>query len=52
MSCRNEKKEGYRKPENLKGRPADCPPEQIRKCHGNAKKHPCTVAGAKTGSRG
>jgi len=42
MSCCNEKKEGCRKPENLKGKPADCPPEQIRTCHGDAKKHPCT----------
>ncbi len=31
-----------RKPENLKGSPKDCSPEQIRKCHGDAKNHPCT----------
>jgi len=30
------------KPENLKGDPKDCSPEQIRKCHGDAKQHPCT----------
>ena len=29
------------KPENLMGRPQDCSPEQIRKCHGEALKHPC-----------
>jgi len=28
-------------PENLKGRPQDCSPEQIRKCHGTDKTHPC-----------
>ena len=30
------------KPWNLKGKPGDCAPAQIRKCHGSAKKHPCT----------
>jgi len=35
------KKKGCQKPENLKGKPQDCPPEQVRKCHGNAKAHPC-----------
>jgi hypothetical protein len=29
------------KPEKLKGKPADCPPEQIKDCHGSLKKHPC-----------
>ncbi len=29
------------KPENLKGRPEDCSPEQIRKCHGDVTEHPC-----------
>ena len=38
--CCNEKK-GCQKPENLKGKPEDCSPEQIRKCHGD-KGHPCT----------
>ena len=45
MRCRsekNEKTEGCRKPENLKGNPEDCSPEQIRECHGDAKEHPCT----------
>ena len=49
--CCNEKQEGCQKPENLKGKPADCSPEQVRRCHGDTKQHPCTVAGAKTGSR-
>ena len=29
------------KPENLKGKPEDCTPEQIEKCHGDEKNHPC-----------
>ena len=29
-------------PEKLKGGdPRKCSPEQIRKCHGDVKKHPC-----------
>ncbi len=41
--CRNEnEKKQCQKPENLKGRPEDCSPEQIEKCHGTAGKHPCT----------
>ncbi len=36
----NEKTE-CQKPENLKGKPQDCSPEQIRKCHGTDQKHPC-----------
>lgn len=39
--CCNEEKEGCQKPENLKGKPGDCSPEQIRKCHGDAKGRPC-----------
>ena len=30
-----------RKPENLKGKPGECSPEQIEKCHGTDAKHPC-----------
>jgi hypothetical protein len=33
------------KPENLKGRPGDCSAEQIRKCHGDSRKHPCAPTG-------
>jgi len=29
------------KPENLKGKPKECSPEQIKKCHGDDKGHPC-----------
>jgi len=29
------------KPENLKGKPGECSPEQIKECHGDAKDHPC-----------
>jgi hypothetical protein len=29
------------KPENLKGKPEDCTPEQIKKCHGDVAEHPC-----------
>ncbi len=39
------KKGGCQKPEELKGKPAECTPEQIRKCHGkiDPKKHPCAT---------
>lgn len=30
-------------PENLKGKPEECSPEQIKKCHGAQKKHPCVA---------
>jgi hypothetical protein len=33
---------GCQKPPELKGRPQDCTPEQIKICHGEAKEHPCT----------
>ena len=29
------------KPQELIGKPGKCSPEQIRKCHGDVKKHPC-----------
>jgi len=47
MCCYNEKKEGCQNPENLKGRPEDCSPEQIRKCHGDVKEHPCVKSSEK-----
>ena len=31
------------KPQNLKGKPGECTPAQIRNCHGTTKKHPCTT---------
>jgi ArsR family transcriptional regulator len=29
------------KPEELKGKPEECSPEQIKKCHGEVSEHPC-----------
>ncbi len=29
------------KPEQLKGFPGECSPEQVRVCHGDVKGHPC-----------
>lgn len=29
------------KPEQLKGTPQECSPEQVQKCHGTEKDHPC-----------
>jgi len=34
-------KQTCQKPKELRGKPSECSPEQIRKCHGDAKKHPC-----------
>ena len=28
-------------PDACKGKPEDCTPEQIKKCHGDVKEHPC-----------
>ncbi len=39
--CCNKKEEGCRKSEELKGKPEECTPEQIRKCHGDTPSHPC-----------
>jgi hypothetical protein len=36
--------QGCQKPENLKGKPQDCTPEQIRECHGDVDAHPCVEA--------
>ena len=40
IMCCNEKKK-CQKPENLKGEPRDCSPEQIADCHGSGAEHPC-----------
>ena len=46
MCCCNDKKQGCQKPEELKGKPEDCAPEQIRKCHGDVEAHSCVeIAG-------
>jgi len=29
-------------PDELKGKPGECTPEQIAKCHGEGEEHPCT----------
>jgi hypothetical protein len=31
-----------RNTEALAGKPRECTPEQIRKCHGDSGEHPCT----------
>jgi hypothetical protein len=36
----DEKKE-CQKPEELAGKPEECTPEQVKKCHGDAKEHAC-----------
>ena len=36
-----EKSNCCQKPEQLKGKPEECSPEQIKKCHGDVKKHAC-----------
>lgn len=38
------------KPEHLKKGPGDCSREQIKKCHGKLKKHPC-ITKKKDGKR-
>ncbi len=43
MRCCNEKNKSCQKPENLKGKPEDCSPEQIKKCHSDSGKHPCVT---------
>jgi hypothetical protein len=32
---------GCERPEELKGKPEECTPEQIRQCHGETLAHPC-----------
>jgi hypothetical protein len=29
------------RPKALRGKPQDCSPEQVRKCHGDVTRHPC-----------
>jgi hypothetical protein len=36
-----QEKQTCQKPEELKGKPEECSPEQILKCHGETSKHPC-----------
>ena len=39
--CEAEKDNRCEHPEKLKSRPGECTPEQIKKCHGDVKEHPC-----------
>ena len=39
------KKRCCEKPENLKSKPENCSLEQVRKCHGDVKEHPCVPNG-------
>ena len=41
--CKKISKEECEHPERLKGKPVECTPEQIKKCHGDIseKNHPC-----------
>ena len=41
-----EEQTGCQKPEELKGDPKECSPEQVRKCHGDVQEHPCDPADA------
>ena len=40
-------KKGCEKPDQLRGKPSECSPEQIKKCHGDVKEHPCVQPPAK-----
>ena len=36
------KEQGCRKPQEAQGRkPEECSPQQVRKCHGDVREHPC-----------
>ena len=37
----SQQKKKCQKPDELKGKPEECSPEQIKKCHGKGKEHPC-----------
>ena len=39
--CEKGKEDKCKHPEKLKKHPAKCTPEQIKKCHGDVKGHPC-----------
>ena len=43
----SDEKSTCQKPENLKGKPSECTPEQIKICHGDVKDHPCEPGGKK-----
>jgi len=37
-----DRRNGCEKPSELKGKPRDCPSEQVARRHGDAQDHPCT----------
>jgi len=37
------------RPKDLKGKPEECPPKQVKKCHGDAKDHPCAGTAKRKG---
>jgi ArsR family transcriptional regulator len=39
MCCGKQKCE---RPKELKGKAEACSPEQVKKCHGDVKEHPCS----------
>ncbi len=41
MMCFATQKNGCQFPNKLEGKATDCTPQQIKECHGSAKKHPC-----------
>ncbi len=41
-------KKGCQKPKERVGKPEECSPEQIKKCHGDAVGHPCRPARGST----
>lgn len=45
--CCAENKTGCQCPEELKGKPEECTPEQVEKCHGSKEEHPCIGKGEK-----
>jgi hypothetical protein len=45
--CCAENKTGCQCPEELKGKPEECTPEQAEKCHGSKEDHPCIEKGEK-----
>jgi ArsR family transcriptional regulator len=43
--------EKCQKPKELIGKPEDCSPEQIKKCHGDVKEHPCETKSESAASK-
>jgi len=39
--CNCKQPNNCQRPKHLKTKPEDCSSEQISKCHGDTKKHPC-----------